>query len=43
MGKTSAGFSSYSSTIEMEGMAECEAEEILRSGYRRGVFRYLVR
>ncbi len=29
--------------IEVEGAAEYEVEEILRSGYRRGVFRYLVK
>ncbi len=29
--------------IEVEGVAEYEVEEILRSSYRRGVFRYLVK
>ncbi len=29
--------------IEVEGVAEYEVEEILHSGYRRGVFRYLVK
>ncbi len=29
--------------IEAESAAEYEVEEILRSGYRRGVFRYLVK
>ncbi len=29
--------------IEVKGAAEYEVEQILRSGYRRGVFRYLIK
>jgi hypothetical protein len=29
--------------IEVDSAAEYEVEEIFRSGYRRGIFRYLVK